>query len=156
MTRCQRNQSGLMQWSIGKLACRRFGNVTNLYKNLFYFHYTTKPGTCCKRVEVSSQEPELLDFKGIYKATDSKRNGVAVYQKEDNIGRPEKFFLFRGASGWFLDTRISSGSATAFVAETQQKDRDCPGETDKAGKWRVDRLGHWKDSTSTNVTCLWG
>ena len=103
---------------------------------------------------MASLEPELVDFKGIYQATDSKRNGVVVYQKEDSIGRPEDFFLFRGASGWFLDTRVSSGSATAFVSETRQKDRECPGEKDKAGKWRVDRRGHWKVSITTNVTCL--
>ena len=102
---------------------------------------------------MASQEPELLDFIGIYQATDSKRNGVAVYQKEDSIGRPEEFFLFRGSSGWFLDTRISSGSALAFVPETQQRDQECPGETQKSGKWKVDRRGHWKASVTTNVTC---
>ena len=101
-----------------------------------------------------SQETELLDFKGIYQATDSDRNGAAVYQKEDIIGRLEEFFLFRGSSGWFLDTKISSGSALAFVAETHQKNRECPGEADKAGKWKFDRRGHWRASITTNVTCI--
>ena len=103
---------------------------------------------------MASQEPELLDFKGIYQDTGSKRNGVAVYQKEDIIGTLEEFFLFRGSSGWFLDTRISSGSALAFVPETRHMNQECPGETEKAGKWQFDRRGHWKASITTNVTCI--
>ena len=103
---------------------------------------------------MASGEEELIGFRGSYQVTGSKINSMAVYQKEDAIGRPEEFFLFRGASGWFLDTEISSGSALAFVPETHQIIRECPGEARKAGKWKVYTQGHWKTSITTNVTCV--